>query len=556
MGTFTLTRDQPERFQDRDSRGRLPLHAACQIFLELGLGQDTKYWADWNYQDAEQEQDWAERIVALFLAAYPEGALVADCKGRLPLHYACGNGASLRTLERLLDKNPQGIATSDDDGYLPIHHACYGLQYGRECSSAAHRLLNFLASKDPSTVLKRTTKDLLLPVDVLGIISIKSKILLKYYPDDEKRSYYKARARAWRSCLASPKKRREALQGMVQDDKDIFKEKNNIGLLPLHELIYFFREGKHVGRNELLDLQTALEQFPGAAEIPDNQCRLPLHQLLLLCGELQDISFCIPFFEDLIRVFPPAARQPDASGNLPLQLAIQHLVSCRCGMRVLTELIPAYPESAWQEDQQGCVPFAQIVTAGYPPDHLEIFLSLFPNSLECFPVHLALEQLQRSSTASIEPGAMKVLLDKYPTAPVDFDNNGSLPLHIAAVTAKDAQTVRFLIERNPAALGTYNNCLLPLHLAIKNSAPASVVKELIESGPAAVSVPLQDGSTCLHLLCKYGSSSLLRAADCKDIMTTLLAAFPDAASIADAKGQLPIHLACQNGFSNGRDSNI
>ena len=47
-----------------------------------------------------------------------------DCVGRLPLHVACGSGASSQIINRLVKAYPQACDIQDEDGKLPLHFAC------------------------------------------------------------------------------------------------------------------------------------------------------------------------------------------------------------------------------------------------------------------------------------------------------------------------------------------------------------------------------------------------------------------------------------------------
>ena len=57
------------------------------------------------------------------LEAYPDAARKKESKGKLPLHLACQWGASPDVVDRLLMSYPESIYDGDDDGKLPMDHA-------------------------------------------------------------------------------------------------------------------------------------------------------------------------------------------------------------------------------------------------------------------------------------------------------------------------------------------------------------------------------------------------------------------------------------------------
>ena len=74
----------------------------------------------------------------LLLEDYPEGALVADADGRLPMHWAAEGSpenvgrmlkadqeAMLEMVKALHQAHPDAVRLQDHDGLLPLHCAAF-----------------------------------------------------------------------------------------------------------------------------------------------------------------------------------------------------------------------------------------------------------------------------------------------------------------------------------------------------------------------------------------------------------------------------------------------
>lgn len=64
-------------------------------------------------------------VISTLIWFYPEAAADRDIFGRLPIHYACANGASVDTIKDLLAANPCAASARDNQRWLPIHVACH-----------------------------------------------------------------------------------------------------------------------------------------------------------------------------------------------------------------------------------------------------------------------------------------------------------------------------------------------------------------------------------------------------------------------------------------------
>ncbi|CAE7810951.1 unnamed protein product [Symbiodinium sp. CCMP2592] len=114
----------PAGAQARDSRGKLPLHAACGY--EAGQNHCPK---------------GSLAVVQPLLQQWPDGVKVADTDGRVPLHFAAERG-DVEQVRLLLEHWPDGVKVADTDGRLPLHYA--GM-------SGVFQLVQLLLQKWPSS---------------------------------------------------------------------------------------------------------------------------------------------------------------------------------------------------------------------------------------------------------------------------------------------------------------------------------------------------------------------------------------------------------------------
>jgi len=89
-------------------------------------------------------------LIQYLLKECPSSVSVPDAMGRLPIHYACSNHASLRTLRELITINPDSIYAMDKSGWSPLHVA-----------SSIHtsiEVIQFLLHAGPSVIVAKTNK--------------------------------------------------------------------------------------------------------------------------------------------------------------------------------------------------------------------------------------------------------------------------------------------------------------------------------------------------------------------------------------------------------------
>ena len=131
------------------------------------------------------------------------------------------------------------------------------------------------------------------------------------------------------------------------------------------------------------------------------------------------------------------------------------------------------------------------------------------------------------------------------TFEVDYDHN--ITALYESITASDWDTAIDATARNPKEAQTwvvrrYDNSeimwrFLPLHSACARQPPTSVISALLQAYPEGATLVDDQGMYALHYACGNQAS--------RDVIRLLLVAFPGAAKVPDPRGMLPIHyLAC------------
>lgn len=170
---------------------------------------------------------------------------------------------------------------------------------------------------------------------------------------------------------------------------------------------------------------------------------------------------------------------------------------------------------------------------------------------------------------------LKSLLDAYPEAVEDQDQDGWLPIHCACFYGSSEEAISTLLKANPKSahakddesrmpihyaclkgatqavvdllLATYKKGAghkdeegrLPIHHACSKGAPESIIDALLRAFPKGAQGKDNQGRLALHHACRKNASE--RA------IRTLLRVYPRATQIKDDQDKLPLHYACQHG---------
>lgn len=133
----------------------------------------------------------------------------------------------------------------------------------------------------------------------------------------------------------------------------------------------------------------------------------------------------------------------------------------------------------------------------------------------------------------------QVLIAAGPESAAHEAREGWLPLTLALVYRAAADVVASLLEAYPNAAWQRSESFgcLPIHFAAKYANPR-VIGLLLSANPEAASIPDSDGRLPLHVAAASRPDELAIA--------MLLEHFPSAAHCRDSDGYLPLHVAVTN----------
>lgn len=234
-----------------------------------------------------------------------------------------------------------------------------------------------------------------------------------------------------------------------------------------------------------------------------------------------------------LKYYPDSMAEVDKFGQHYMTYALRSQ-----SLELLQELLHLHREGAVLPDGKGkraihyCAQFSQsveslVVLANTAKKPLTQMLASQLDDYGNTALHYA-----AGGTCSIE--LLKEILFSCPEAARARNNDGLLPLHVAAGKAPLA-TVQILFTAFPTAIGiTDRNHWLPIHHAAYDSRSVDVVQFLHEAYPQATSKPNgASGRIPIH----YAAVKCLSS----KVIDFLLRAHPDGAKTFDAHRRLPLH---------------
>ena len=313
-----------------------------------------------------------------------------------------------------------------------------------------------------------------------------------------------------------------ALSHLIASFPDSRKRFDGRGWLPLHwaaavdvtesaDLQVVIRDrpvvaklsNEHLVEDAEAQVEASAKGVVGLATKASRRGLLPLHFVASLRHpRLDNVA-------QLVEVFPPAVRQSDRKGWLPI-----HWCSRSCSsVDVLQLLLDKWPNSVFEPTHKGQLPF-----------------------------QLA---LQNRNTE-----IMGALLSAHPDALDAVDNEGNNCLHDAVLHC-NPYGAKKLLEWNQelATQRNFEQGQVPLHRLFQYL-PASkrllwhqleVLKLLVEYNPETVTLVDKDGSLPLHLAVYYNSST--------EVVELLAGTYPSALLIKDGFGKLPMNYTQDPGLT-------
>jgi ankyrin repeat protein len=438
-----LVQKRPEALEVEDDLGELPLQAATSIFNNCRfdvaecLVHGNPAASRRAFHSVISSRSRTVELVQCLVGAVPDTLAVPDNLGRLPLHCAFGSTEfQLEVVQILVDALPEALATADSKGRLPLHCAAD--------SWSVEDVVQYLADAHPEALAVADNEGML-PLHVAAAADAAVEVI---------------------ECLVS--RRPESLRAL-----------DNCGRLPLH-----------VAENGLVRYLSGAH--PAALAAVDNDGCLPLHAAAAKGLSLENVEL-------LASVFPAALHAKDGKGRLPL-----HHAASRGSLTPVRFLADSHPAGLLVRDSDGNLPL-HTAAAEQAPVEVVLFLARkCPKALEektnsgSTPLHVA----ARYSRADV----VQCLVDLNQFALRTRDCNGLLPIHVAAVRGTldvvqrlvrtDFEALLKCTRRLQADAGQYlqlgadvpveENGWLPVQLAAMNAKTLDTVYYLLKACPAAL----------------------------------------------------------------------
>jgi hypothetical protein len=250
----------------------------------------------------------------------------------------------------------------------------------------------------------------------------------------------------------------------------------------------------------------------------------------------------------LMEAFPDHVGKKDKHGRTALYWA----ASCNSNAAVISKLLRAYPEAAREKSDDGSLPL-----------HCSEFTWTFCMRQKSFAQKSFAQQQQQQQDAHDIAAVFSELLQAYPEAARERDDEGVLPLHLANFT--DVEIISKLLKAYPeAAREKDRRGDLPLHVAVRETFRilrelrfpvytrnhAAALIELLKAYPEAAREKMREELFPLQFfldICKKfrdPSFDLFNGA----VILELLKSWPEAARVKSPEGELPLQCYAYWGY--------
>lgn len=499
-----LVARSPESPSSFDPAGTRPLHYACMNpnvtveVVEYLFEQYPQAIMQCNRNGRFPLHDAAERsidVLKFIYKKFPSAAKVRSQKSHPRSHqstasypfqraFASTDGAD--AVKLLYQWHPEA-ATSDHSRKFLVHDAC------RVCASKD--TLTFLETLTSGKPYSQTDKDGKMPLHHLCL----------YY------GYYSHTGPSL-----------DLVKFVVEKAPHAVKHRDNDGYLPLHEMF------RNVMRPEVDEsvLLYLIDLYPGAAAPWPDGSGSCFHNLF---------GFKKPYLsliQVLIQKLPEVLGLKDDYGMLPIHQAFSRMKTCR---EIVKCLVDADPLSLYARDNQGqqpihlaCQigPISVFNMEGDLPDINEAFFEVYRKR----EGPLLLGILANPEIKNID-GVVEFMLRNFPRLSlVGGNEHGETAFHFAAARVFQPELIRALAALDHSMLGvTDENGNLPLHIAANNCNLAAIEYVLKERGERDLKVPNKQNMYPLFLVCQGPSTPNANYKSVRhlDVIWQMTKAFPD-----------------------------
>jgi ankyrin repeat protein len=270
---------------------------------------------------------------------------------------------------------------------------------------------------------------------------------------------------------------------------------------PLTELIYYKSDDKNIIK--------ILSQFPEEARKKTKYGNLPLHDV---CSR----RFSIDIIKELLSIYPESIYEKDNDGNIPLSLSI----IWGCNEDVILELISRCSKTVSIKNNYNRLPIYNAIKYGKISFKvIKILLDTYPDAVyDKDENDNILLQFAIKSKASIE--IIKTIYSLYRKAIFCKNKFGELSIH-SALYNKMSEFIIILLSPYPDMAREKNiHGDYPLQIAIRNELCDEAILKILYSYPEIVhNKDIGTGHELLRLALRLGTSS--------KIISALLTLYPD-----------------------------
>jgi len=292
-----------------------------------------------------------------------------------------------------------------------------------------------------------------------------------------------------------------------------------------------------------------IEAYPESLMIADESWP-SLHAIL--CNQNIDADNLKDILECLLKLSPSSIRVLDGDDATPLHLACQ---SKSVNLEIVQLLFNAWPETMRMPRSDECLPIHQLCQNNMLDnnDSLDILRFMLDTDQTIarernwdgeLPIHCA---VNRHSVEFCE-----VLIDVYPESLRVQTSNNVLPIHRACghedatvdTIQSNADTIQYMLELYPESINARDSDgWLPIHNAAYRLGRTDIVETLLKHDPDGASKKTTNNAhqLPLHLAC---------CSEGIEAVQVLYDAFPEALSVPNGRGSVPIDMVRMNEFSN------
>jgi len=218
----------------------------------------------------------------------------------------------------------------------------------------------------------------------------------------------------------------------------------------------------------------------------------------------------------LFGLHPEKARSIDGNGNTKLHFAARSDYFRHDKVKFLYDL---YPEAIAMANNEGDTPFHVVCTQdNICLEAVQFLIARNPDAVKTknlegrLPLHLACERAEEDESSI---SLVSLLLNLYPSAAKEIDNDGCLPLHYVSIcNHREIRTAHLLVESFPRAVRIVSPKRgLPIHIAASHvyyldeydGEDLSLIKYLCGISPDTLNTHIAGLGMPLHCACRAGA---------------------------------------------------